>query len=143
MKSIEGERGRRGERSPWSGREGAARFSFEQVMRLPSAHFVSAIEGNLCSISRCPPAYNRGNAAETFEFAINFFPSTAKLVDGSIQNIQRDTIVKWEVDCAEIDPNELQSMEEKEVRKLGKLCFGVQSKRFHYCGMMISKESMS
>ena len=64
------------------------------------------------------PAYNRGDAAETFEFAINFFPSTAKLVDGSIQNIQRDTIVKWEVDCAEIDPNELQSMEEKAVRKL-------------------------
>ncbi|KAE8803788.1 hypothetical protein D1007_20300 [Hordeum vulgare] len=39
-------------------------------------------------------------------------------VDGSIQNIQRDTIVKWEVDCAEIDPNELQSMEEKAVKKL-------------------------
>ncbi|KAE8797719.1 hypothetical protein D1007_27188 [Hordeum vulgare] len=79
---------------------------------------MSAIEGNLCSVSRCPPAYNRGDAAETFEFAINFFPSTAKLVDGSIQNIQRDTIVKWEVDCAEIDPNELQSMEEKAVSKL-------------------------
>ncbi|KAE8778320.1 hypothetical protein D1007_48752 [Hordeum vulgare] len=63
-------------------------------------------------------ASNRGNAAETFEFAINFFPSTAKLVDGSIENIQRDTIVKWEVDCAEIDPNEIQSMEEKAVRKL-------------------------
>ncbi|KAE8773210.1 hypothetical protein D1007_54735 [Hordeum vulgare] len=87
-------------------------------MRLPSAHFVSAIEGNLCSVSRCPPAYNRGKAAETFEFAINFFPSTAKLVDGSIENIQRDTIVKWEVDCAEIDPNEIQSMEENAVRKL-------------------------
>ncbi|KAE8806334.1 hypothetical protein D1007_17489 [Hordeum vulgare] len=42
----------------------------------------------------------------------------AKLVDGSIENIQRDTIVKWEVDCAEIDPNEIQSMEEKAVRKL-------------------------
>ncbi|KAE8782627.1 hypothetical protein D1007_44022 [Hordeum vulgare] len=67
-----------------------------------------------------PPdsASNRGNAAKTFEFAINFFPSTAKLVDGSIENIQRDTIVKWEVDCAEIDPNEIQSMEEKAVRKL-------------------------
>ncbi|KAE8786949.1 hypothetical protein D1007_39199 [Hordeum vulgare] len=87
-------------------------------MRLPSAHFVSAIEGNLCSISRCPPAYNRGKAGETFEFAILFFSSTAKLVDGSIENIQRDTIVKWEVDCAEIDPNEIQSMEENAVRKL-------------------------
>ncbi|KAE8780795.1 hypothetical protein D1007_46104 [Hordeum vulgare] len=31
-----GERGRRGERSPWSGREGAARFSFEQVGYVPS-----------------------------------------------------------------------------------------------------------
>ncbi|KAE8796191.1 hypothetical protein D1007_28902 [Hordeum vulgare] len=87
-------------------------------MRLPFAHFVSAIEGSLCSVSRCPPAYNRGKAAETFEFAINFFPSTAKLVDGSIENIQRDTIMKWEVDCAEIDPNEIQSMEENAVRKL-------------------------
>ncbi|KAE8807260.1 histone H3.v1-like [Hordeum vulgare] len=84
----------------------------------PFRPFVSAIEGNLCSVSRCPPAYNTGNAAETFEFAINFFPSTAKLVDGSIENIQRDTIVKWEVDCAEIDPNEIQSMEEKAMRKL-------------------------
>ena len=26
--------------------------------------------------------------------------------------------MKWEVDCAEIDPNEIQSMEEKAVRKL-------------------------
>ncbi|KAE8775460.1 hypothetical protein D1007_52017 [Hordeum vulgare] len=41
----------------------------------------------------------------------------AKLVDGSIQKIQRDTIVKWEVDCVEIDPNELQSTEEKAVGK--------------------------
>ncbi|KAE8820530.1 hypothetical protein D1007_01271 [Hordeum vulgare] len=41
-----------------------------------------------------------------------------RTVDGSIENIQRDTIVKWEVDCAEIDPNEIQSMEEKAVRKL-------------------------
>ncbi|KAE8771622.1 hypothetical protein D1007_56477 [Hordeum vulgare] len=71
-------------------------------------------------VEKEPPdsASNRGNAAETFEFAINFFPSTAKLVDGSIENIQRDTIVKWEVDCAEIDPIEIQSMEEKAVRKL-------------------------
>ncbi|KAE8774030.1 hypothetical protein D1007_53654 [Hordeum vulgare] len=50
-----------------------------------------------------------------------------------IENIQRDTIVKWEVDCAEIDPNELQSMEEKAVRKLvekiGETVLWVQSKR--------------
>ncbi|KAE8795213.1 hypothetical protein D1007_29948 [Hordeum vulgare] len=79
-----------------------------------------AVRGARGQVEKEPPdsASNRGDAAETFEFAINFFPSTAKLVDGSIQNIQRDTIVKWEVDCAEIDPNELQSMEEKAVRKL-------------------------
>ncbi|KAE8770594.1 hypothetical protein D1007_57628 [Hordeum vulgare] len=47
------------------------------------------------------------------------FHRRPKLVDGSIENIQRDTIVKWEVDCAEIDPNEIQSMEEKAVRKIG------------------------
>ncbi|KAE8797249.1 hypothetical protein D1007_27623 [Hordeum vulgare] len=79
-----------------------------------------AVRGARGQVEKEPPdsASNRGNAAETFEFAINFFPSTAKLVDGSIENIQRDTIVKWEVDCAEIDPNEIQSMEEKAVRKL-------------------------
>ncbi|KAE8811310.1 hypothetical protein D1007_11671 [Hordeum vulgare] len=79
-----------------------------------------AVRGARGQVEKEPPdsASNRGNAAETFEFAINFFPSTTKLVDGSIQNIQRDTLVKWEVDCAEIDPNELQSMEEKAVRKL-------------------------
>ncbi|KAE8768818.1 ADP-ribosylation factor-related protein 1 [Hordeum vulgare] len=79
-----------------------------------------AVRGGLGQVEKEPPdsASNRGNAAETFEFAINFFPSTAKLVDGSIENIQRDTIVKWEVDCAKIDPNEIQSMEENAVRKL-------------------------
>ncbi|KAE8801784.1 hypothetical protein D1007_22581 [Hordeum vulgare] len=82
-----------------------------------------AVRGARGQVEKEPPdlASNKGagNAApETFEFAINFFPSTAKLVDGSIENIQRDTIVKWEVDCAEIDPIEIQSMEEKAVRKL-------------------------
>ncbi|KAE8796047.1 hypothetical protein D1007_29088 [Hordeum vulgare] len=79
-----------------------------------------AVRGARGQVEKEPPdsASNRGNAAETFEFAINFFPSTAKLVDGSIENIQRDIVVKWEVDCAEIDPNEIQSMEEKAVRKL-------------------------
>ncbi|KAE8769059.1 hypothetical protein D1007_59396 [Hordeum vulgare] len=81
------------------------------------------VRGARGQVEKEPPdsASNRGagNAApETFEFAINFFPSTAKLVDGSIENIQRDTIVKWEVDCAKIDPIEIQSMEEKAVRKL-------------------------
>ncbi|KAE8816773.1 hypothetical protein D1007_05803 [Hordeum vulgare] len=79
-----------------------------------------AVRGARGQVEKEPPdsASNRWNAAETFEFAINFFPSTAKLVDGSIENIQRDTIVKWEVDCAKIDPNGIQSMEEKAVRKL-------------------------
>ncbi|KAE8799776.1 hypothetical protein D1007_24871 [Hordeum vulgare] len=80
------------------------------------------VRGARGQVEKEPPdsASNRGNDAETFEFAINFFPSTAKLVDGSIENIQRDTIVKWEVDCAEIDPIEIKSMEEKAVRKLVK-----------------------
>ncbi|KAE8804404.1 hypothetical protein D1007_19428 [Hordeum vulgare] len=79
-----------------------------------------AVRGARAQVEKEPPdsASNRGKGAETFEFAINFFPSMAKLVDGSIENIQRDTIVKWEVDCAEIDPNEIQSMEENAVRKL-------------------------
>ncbi|KAE8779776.1 hypothetical protein D1007_47136 [Hordeum vulgare] len=40
-----------------------------------------------------------------------------KLVDGSIQNIERDTIVTWEVEFTEIDPQVLQSMGEKAVKK--------------------------
>jgi hypothetical protein len=48
---------------------------------------------------------------------VNFFPSKAKLVDGSIQNIERDTIVKWEVEFTEIDPQVLQNMGETAVKK--------------------------
>ena len=48
---------------------------------------------------------------------VNFFPSKAKLVDGSIQNIERDTIVKWEVEFTEIDPQVLQNMGETTVKK--------------------------
>ena len=49
---------------------------------------------------------------------IKFFCSTAKLVDGSTRIIENDTIVKWEVEFAEIDPHELQNMEEKAVRNV-------------------------
>ncbi|KAE8770447.1 Auxin-induced protein 5NG4 [Hordeum vulgare] len=40
------------------------------------------------------------------------------LVDGSVQDIHRDTFVRWDVDCRDIDPQELQSMEEKAVQNL-------------------------
>jgi hypothetical protein len=33
-----------------------------------------------------------------------------------VRNIERDTIVRWEVEFAEIDPQELQNMEEKAVK---------------------------
>ena len=63
-------------------------------------------------------ATDRGDAAaRTFELTVNFFPSKAKLVDGSIQNIDRDIIVKWEVEFTEIDPQVLQNMGEKAVKK--------------------------
>ncbi|KAE8808135.1 hypothetical protein D1007_15259 [Hordeum vulgare] len=42
----------------------------------------------------------------------------AKLGDGSLQDIEGDTIVKWEVELSEIDPQELHSMEEKAVRNV-------------------------
>jgi hypothetical protein len=48
----------------------------------------------------------------TFEVSVEFFPSRAKLVDGSMRVIERETIVKWNVDCAEINPQEIQSMKE-------------------------------
>ncbi|KAE8810230.1 hypothetical protein D1007_13118 [Hordeum vulgare] len=60
----------------------------------------------------------RANDARTFEFTIEFFPSKAKLGDGSLRDIEGDTIVKWEVELSEIDPQELQSMEEKAVRNV-------------------------
>jgi hypothetical protein len=48
---------------------------------------------------------NRGDGdARTFEITVKFFSSKAKLVDGSMRVIERDTIIKWEVDFAEIDP---------------------------------------
>ena len=63
-------------------------------------------------------ATDRGDAAaRTVELTVNFFPSKAKLVDGSIQNIERDTIVKWEVEFTEIDPQVLQNMGETAVKK--------------------------
>ena len=33
-----------------------------------------------------------------------------------MRNIDRDTVVRWEVDCADMDPQELQIKEEKAVR---------------------------
>ena len=62
-------------------------------------------------------ATNRGDAAaRTSELTIEFFPSKAKLVDGSIKNIERDTIVKWKVEFTEIDPKVLQNMGQKVVK---------------------------
>ena len=65
-------------------------------------------------------AKNRGDdvAQHTFEFCIKFFPSRAVLVDGITREIERDTIVKWEVELADIDPHELESMEEAAVRNM-------------------------
>ncbi|KAE8819577.1 hypothetical protein D1007_02569 [Hordeum vulgare] len=60
----------------------------------------------------------RADDARTFEFTIEFFPSKAKHGDGSLRDIEGDTIVKWEVELSEINPQELQSMEEKVVRNV-------------------------
>jgi hypothetical protein len=55
-----------------------------------------------------------GEGAETF-VTVYIFCSKANLGDGSMQNIDNGTKVKWEVDFSEIDPQDLQNMEEKEV----------------------------
>ena len=64
---------------------------------------------------------------------MEFLPSKANLGDGSMRDIERDTTVKWEIDFAEVDPQDLQSMEEKAVKnvveKIGESIFWVQSKR--------------
>jgi hypothetical protein len=69
---------------------------------------------------------NMGDAAgRHFQFTVHFFPSKALLCDGSVQNIKRNTIVRWKVEFREIDPQELHNMEERAVRnvveKLGEI----------------------
>jgi hypothetical protein len=57
---------------------------------------------------------NRGDAARgNFQFTVHFFPSKALPSDGSVRYIKRDTIVRWEVEFGEIDPQKLHTMEEK------------------------------
>ena len=53
-----------------------------------------------------------------FQFTVEFFVSKSKLGDGSVRNIDRDTVVRWEVDFAEIDPQELQIKEVKAERNV-------------------------
>jgi hypothetical protein len=61
----------------------------------------------------------RGDAAgRHFQFTVHFFPSMALLCDGSVRNIKRNTIVRWEVEFREIDPQELHNMEERAVRNV-------------------------
>lgn len=84
-------------------------------MRLSPIQFCMQLGHRLLFLTLA--ATNIGDAAAwTFELTIEFFPSKAKLVDGSIQNIERDTIVKWEVEFTEIDPQVLQNMGEKAVK---------------------------
>ena len=61
---------------------------------------------------------NRGAERRTFELSVKFFLSKAKLVDGSLRDIDHDTLMSWEVDCAEIDPLDLQKQEEKAERNV-------------------------
>ena len=94
------------------------------------------------------PAKNRGDdvARQTFEFRINFFPSRVVLVDRSTQIIERDTVVKWEVELEHVDPQELINMGEEAVRKmvekLGIVWFGGQSKKFLCYDLMIANVTM-
>jgi hypothetical protein len=54
----------------------------------------------------------------TFAITVDFFPCKSRLFDDSVRDIERDTTVRLDVDCSEIDPHELQSMEEKAVQIL-------------------------
>ena len=49
---------------------------------------------------------------------MEFFPCKAKLSDGSVQDIDRDTTVRLDVELADFDPQELENMEEKAVSNL-------------------------
>jgi hypothetical protein len=62
---------------------------------------------------------NRGDAARgNFQFTVHFFPSKALPGDGSVRYIKRDTIVRWEVEFGEIDPQKLHNMEEQAMRNV-------------------------
>ena len=61
---------------------------------------------------------NRGAERRTFELSVKFFISKAKLADGSLRNIEHDTLVSWEVEFADIDPVDLANQEEKAVRNV-------------------------
>jgi hypothetical protein len=53
---------------------------------------------------------NKGDVdAHTFKITMEFFSSKAKVVDGSMQVMEREreTIVKWEVDFGEIGPPDI------------------------------------
>ena len=65
-------------------------------------------------------AKNRGEdvARQIFEFCIKFFRSRAVLVDGSTQYMERDMVVKWEVELEHVDPQEQEKMGEAAVRNL-------------------------
>ena len=49
---------------------------------------------------------------------MEFFPCKAKLSDDSVQDIDRDTTVRLDVDFADVDPQELEIMKEKAVGNL-------------------------
>jgi hypothetical protein len=53
--------------------------------------------------------------------------------------------VGWEVECADIDPQQVQQMEELAmnnlVEKIGKVFFGVKGRKLHCYGLKIGKES--
>ena len=59
-----------------------------------------------------------GAERRTFELSVKFFLSKAKLANGILRNIEHDTLVSWEVDFAEIDPQDLVNQEEKAVRNV-------------------------
>jgi hypothetical protein len=61
------------------------------------------------------------DAGRHFQFTVHFFPSKTLLCDGSVRNIERNTIVRWKVEFREIDPQELHNMEERVVRNVARL----------------------
>ncbi|KAE8777592.1 rRNA N-glycosidase [Hordeum vulgare] len=69
---------------------------------------------------RCPPLTKQGRFWFCHHIRIYsaFFPCKAKLSDGSVQDIYRDTSVRLDVELADVDPQELESVKEKAVGNL-------------------------
>jgi hypothetical protein len=87
---------------------------------------------SLASSQWPPPSKNRGAddvpvPPSIFQLSIRLFPGRAKLANGSMHPIEIETTVLLEINFCDLDPQELQIMEEQAVRNLVEKIEGFRS----------------